>query len=103
MICFNKALEDFKNAWKFGYYDDSADVNPLLPSIHKLLDGSGDYPTNPSEGKERKQRESESNNIRTRSYHFLAYKVPTPTNCISIEIFAHQALQKHKSKKRAWG
>ena len=63
---------------KFGYYDDSTDVNPLLPSIHKLLDGSGDYPTNPSEGKEGKKRESdmrESNNLRTRTYHFLAYKV----------------------------
>ena len=30
---------------KFGYYDDVADVNPLLPSIHKLLDGDEDFPT----------------------------------------------------------
>ena len=30
---------------KYGYYDDTADVNELLPSIHKLLDGCQDFPT----------------------------------------------------------
>ena len=29
---------------KFGYYDDSSDVSDLLPSIHKLLNGSKDFP-----------------------------------------------------------
>ena len=30
---------------KYGYYDDTAHVNELLPSIHKLLDGCKDFPT----------------------------------------------------------
>ena len=30
---------------KYGYYDDPAHVNELLPSIHKLLNGCKDYPT----------------------------------------------------------
>ncbi len=30
---------------KFGYYDDSDDVNDLLPTIQKLLYGKDDYPT----------------------------------------------------------
>ena len=30
---------------KYGYYDDASDVNALLPSIHKLLDGNKDYPS----------------------------------------------------------
>ena len=30
---------------KFGYYDDSKDVNELLPSILTLLNGKDDFPT----------------------------------------------------------
>ena len=30
---------------KYGYYDATSDINALLPSIHKLLDGKEDYPS----------------------------------------------------------
>ena len=30
---------------KYGYYDDASDVNDLLPSLYKLLDGKNDFPT----------------------------------------------------------
>ncbi len=40
-----KALQALTVLVKFGYYDDSDDVNDLLPSIQKLLNGKDDYPT----------------------------------------------------------
>ena len=40
-----KVLELLAVLVKFGYYDDSSDIEPLLPSIEKLLSGSDDYPT----------------------------------------------------------
>ena len=30
---------------KYGYYDDSADIDDVLPSLHKLMNGKRDYPT----------------------------------------------------------
>ena len=30
---------------KYGYYDDSADIDDVLPSLHKLMNGNKDYPT----------------------------------------------------------
>ena len=30
---------------KYGYYDDASDVNVLLPSIYKFLDGNQDFPS----------------------------------------------------------
>ena len=40
-----KVLQVLTVLVKFGYYDDSEDVNELLPSIQKLLNGKDDYPT----------------------------------------------------------
>ncbi len=30
---------------KYGYYDESKDIENLLPAIHELLDGQDDHPT----------------------------------------------------------
>ncbi len=30
---------------KYGYYDDTTDVNELLPSIYKIMNGTKDFPT----------------------------------------------------------
>ena len=40
-----KVLQVLAILVKFGYYDDSDDIKPLLPSIHKLLNGKEDFPT----------------------------------------------------------
>ena len=40
-----KVLQMLADLVKFGYYDDSAYVKPLLPSIHKMLNGKEDFPT----------------------------------------------------------
>ena len=40
-----KVLQVLTVLVKFGYYDDSEDVNELLPFIQKLLNGKDDYPT----------------------------------------------------------
>ena len=40
-----KVLQVLTVLVKFGYYNDSEDVNELLPSIQKLLNGKDDYPT----------------------------------------------------------
>ena len=40
-----KVLQVLTVLVKFGYYDDSEDVKPLLPAIHKLLNGKEDFPT----------------------------------------------------------
>ncbi len=40
-----KVLQVLTVLVKFGYYDDSDDVNDLLPSIQKLLNGKDDFPT----------------------------------------------------------
>lgn len=40
-----KVLQILTSLVKFGYYDDSEDLKPLLPSIFKLLNGKEDFPT----------------------------------------------------------
>ena len=40
-----KVLQVLTVLVKFGYYDDSEDVNQLLPSIQNLLNGKDDFPT----------------------------------------------------------
>ena len=30
---------------KYGYYDDTDDINDVLPSLHELMNGTNDYPT----------------------------------------------------------
>ncbi len=40
-----KVLQVLTALVKYGYYDDSEDIEDLLPAIHELLDGQDDYPT----------------------------------------------------------
>ena len=40
-----KVLQALSVLVKFGYYDDSKDVNDLLPSLQKLLNGKDDFPS----------------------------------------------------------
>ena len=40
-----KVLQVLAALVKYGYYDDSEDIEVLLPAIHELLDGQDDYPT----------------------------------------------------------
>ena len=43
-----KVLQLLTSLIKFGYYDDTADIKALLPSIQKLLNGKEDFPTKES-------------------------------------------------------
>ena len=40
-----KVLQVLTDLVKYGYYDDSRDIEELLPAIHELVDGQDDYPT----------------------------------------------------------
>ncbi len=40
-----KVLQALSVLVKFGYYDESKDVNDLQPSLQQLLNGKDDFPT----------------------------------------------------------
>ena len=61
-----KVLQVLTVLVKFGYYDDSKDVNDLLPTIHKLLNGRDDYPT-----RQVKQSFEEMGDLQRRKWTFL--------------------------------
>lgn len=59
-----KVLQLLTSLVKFGYYDDSADIKTLLPSIHKFLNGKEDYPTRDSKGSTAKDEPHEPHKLR---------------------------------------
>ena len=67
-----KVLQVLTVLVKFGYYDDSDDVNELLPAIQKLLNGKGDYPT-----KKIKRYFQRMGSVQKRKYHYILDQTPS--------------------------